>query len=44
MKQLLNAIRRVYASTYFQAPKLFTRRVGNRTELEKMAVISYNFV
>jgi len=39
MKQLLNAIRRVYASTYFQAPKSFTRRVGNRTELEKMAVI-----
>lgn len=38
-QQLQNAIRRVYASTYFQAPKSFTRRVGNRTELEKMAVI-----
>lgn len=39
LQQLLNAIRRVYASTYFLAPKTFTRRVGNRTELEKMAVI-----
>jgi len=39
LAQLLNAIRRVYASTYFQAPKAFTRRVGSRTELERMAVI-----
>jgi hypothetical protein len=39
LQQLFGAIRRVYASTYFQAPKAFTRRVGNRTELEKMAVI-----
>lgn len=39
LHQLLGAIRRVYASTYFQAPKTFTRRVGNRTELEKMAVV-----
>ena len=39
LEQLFNAIRRVYASTYFQAPKSFTRRVGNRSEQEKMAVI-----
>ncbi len=39
LAQLLNAIRMVYASTYFQAPKAFTKRVGNRIEQEKMAVI-----
>ncbi len=39
LSQLKNAIRRVYASTYFQAPKAFTKRVGNRIEQEKMAVI-----
>ncbi len=37
--QLENAIRRVYASTYFLAPKAFSRRVGNQIEQEKMAVI-----
>mgnify|MGYP000871462353 FL=1 len=39
LRQLENAIRRVYASTYFQAPKAFSRRVGNQIEQEKMAVI-----
>lgn len=39
LRQLKNAIRRVYSSTYFQAPKAFTKRVGNRIEQEKMAVI-----
>jgi len=37
--QLEDAIRRVYASTYFLAPKAFSRRVGNQVEQEKMAVI-----
>jgi hypothetical protein len=37
--QLDNAIRRVYASTFFQAPKSFSKRVGNQIEQEKMAVI-----
>lgn len=37
--QLENAIRRVYASTYFLAPKSFSKRVGNQIEQEKMAVI-----
>ena len=36
---LLSAVKRVYASTYFQGPKSFARRVGHRTEDEKMAVI-----
>lgn len=39
LRQLENAIRRVYASTYFQAPKAFSRRVGNQIEQEKMAVV-----
>ena len=39
LNQLENAIRRVYASTYFQAPKAFSKRVGNQIEQEKMAVI-----
>ena len=37
--QLLNAIKLVYASTYFRAPKMFTERVGNNTQNEKMAVL-----
>lgn len=37
--QLVDAIKMVYASTYFQAPRAYTRRVGNRIENEKMAVI-----
>lgn len=39
LAQLLSAIRLVYASTYFSGPKAFSRRVGQRTEEEKMAVI-----
>ncbi len=39
LRQLENAIRRVYASTYFRAPKAFSKRVGNQIEQEKMAVI-----
>ena len=39
VNQLLHAIKLVYASTYYQAPKTFSRRVGQRTEEEQMAVI-----
>jgi hypothetical protein len=39
LEQLVCAIKLVYASTYFQGPKAFARRVGHRTEEEKMAVI-----
>ncbi len=39
LTQLENAIRRVFASTYFRAPKAFSRRVGNQIDQEKMAVI-----
>jgi hypothetical protein len=42
--QLINAIKMVYASTYFEAPKAFSRRVGNRVENEKMAVVIQRFV
>jgi len=39
VKQLIEAIKLVYASTYYKAPRDFARRVGHRTEEEKMAVI-----
>ena len=39
LQQLITAVKLVYASTYFQGPKAFARRVGQRTEEEKMAVI-----
>ncbi|MGB5987590.1 MAG: PEP/pyruvate-binding domain-containing protein, partial [Desulfobacterales bacterium] len=39
LEQLLNAIKMVFASTYFSDPKAFSKRVGQRTEEEKMAVI-----
>ena len=39
LTDLVCAIKLVYASTYFQGPKAFARRVGHRTEEEKMAVI-----
>jgi hypothetical protein len=39
LEQLLNAVKLVYASTYFKEPRAFSRRVGHRTEEEKMAVI-----
>ncbi|MBC8463861.1 MAG: hypothetical protein H8D61_02675 [Deltaproteobacteria bacterium] len=42
--QLLDAIKLVYASTYFQGPRDFSRRVGQRTEEEKMAVIIQRLV
>jgi len=39
LDQLINAVKMVYASTYYAAPKAFSLRVGNRMESEKMAVI-----
>lgn len=39
LEQLVNAVKMVFASTYFAGPKAFSRRVGHRTEEEKMAVI-----
>ena len=39
LEHLLKAVKQVYASTYFRNPKSFARRVGHRTEDEKMAVI-----
>lgn len=37
--QLMEAVKMVWASTFYQAPRDFTRRVGNRLNSEKMAVI-----
>ncbi len=39
LDQLIEAVKMVYASTYFQAPRAFSKRVGNRIEEERMAVI-----
>ena len=39
LEYLLDAVKLVYASTYFQGPKAFAKRVGQRTEEEQMAVI-----
>jgi len=39
IKQLGDAVKLVFASTYYKGPKAFSRRVGQRTEEEKMAVI-----
>jgi CheY-like chemotaxis protein len=44
LDQLVNAIKLVYASTYFRDPKAFSKRVGHRTEEEKMAVIIQQLV
>ena len=44
LRQLIDAIKLVYASTYFQDPKAFARRVGHRTEEEKMGVIIQQLV
>ena len=39
LAQLVNAVKMVFASTYFSGPKAFSKRVGHRIEEEKMAVI-----
>lgn len=37
--ELATAVKKVYASTFFQSPKSFSRRVKLRTDKEKMGVI-----
>ncbi len=44
LDQLTDAIKLVYASTYYKAPRDFAKRVGHRTEEEKMAVIVQKMV
>jgi CheY-like chemotaxis protein len=44
VEHLIAAVKGVYASTYFQEAKGFARRVGHRTEDEKMAVIIQQLV
>jgi CheY-like chemotaxis protein len=44
LAHLLQAIKLVYASTYYQRPKAFARQLGHRTEDEKMAVILQQLV
>ena len=44
LAHLVSAIKLVYSSTFFQGPKAFARRVGQRTEDEKMAVIVQELV
>ncbi|UZP66298.1 PEP/pyruvate-binding domain-containing protein [Desulfovibrio mangrovi] len=39
LRQALQAIKLVFASTYYQAPKAFSRRVKLRTDEEKMGVV-----
>lgn len=39
LQQLVNAVKLVWASTFFRAPKAFSRRVNQRTDEEKMGVI-----
>lgn len=38
-EELATAVKKVYASTFFQSPKSFSRRVKLRTDEEKMGVI-----
>lgn len=38
-RQLSMAVKMVYASTFFEAPKAFSRSTSHRTEEEKMAVV-----
>jgi hypothetical protein len=42
--QLLQAVKLVYASTYFQDPRTYARRVGHQTAQEKMAVVIQKLV
>ncbi len=39
LAELVDAIKGVYASTYFEAPMRFARRVGHRLEEERMAIV-----
>ena len=44
LEQLLTAVKLVFASTYFLAPRVFSRRMGHRSEEEQMAVIIQQLV
>ena len=44
LQHLIYAIKLVYASTYFEGPKAFSRRIGRRIEEEKMAVVLQRLV
>lgn len=39
LEELILAVKQVYASTYYQAPKAFSRRVSQRADEEKMGVL-----
>jgi CheY-like chemotaxis protein len=39
LSQLLTAIKLVYASTYYEGPKAFSRSLANQPQLESMAVV-----
>ena len=44
LDNLIDAVKLVWASAYFEGPKAFSKRVGNLTEEEKMAVIIQHLV
>ncbi len=44
LELLIKAVKMVYASTYYEGPKAFSMRVGQRTEEEQMAVIVQQLV
>ncbi|WP_147820032.1 PEP/pyruvate-binding domain-containing protein [Salidesulfovibrio onnuriiensis] len=44
LDQLVHAVKMVFASTYFKAPKAFSRRVNLRTDEERMGVIIQEIV
>jgi len=44
LEHLISAVKLVYASTYYQGPKAFSKRIGQRTEEEKMAVVIQRLV
>jgi CheY-like chemotaxis protein len=44
LEHLISAVKLVYASTYYRGPKAFSKRIGQRTEEEKMAVIVQQLV
>lgn len=44
LDHLIEAVKLVYASTFFKAPRAFARRVGHRFDSQKMAVIVQRLV
>ena len=39
LEQLLTAVKLVYASTYYEGPKVYSRSIANQPQLESMAVV-----